>query len=54
MITEIVGPAGIGKTQSCLMMACQACLPAHVGGLGVDTGVVFLDTERKVRVICTR
>lgn len=54
MITELVGPAGIGKTQSCLMMACQACLPTHVGGLGVDTGVVFLDTERKVRMSSTR
>lgn len=30
------------------MMACQACLPTEAGGLGVDTGVVYLDTERKV------
>lgn len=48
MITELVGPAGIGKTQTCLMMAAQACLPAKSGGLGEDAGVVFLDTERKV------
>lgn len=49
MITELVGPAGIGKTQTCLMMAAQACLPASLGGLGEDAGVVYLDTERKVR-----
>lgn len=48
MITELVGPAGIGKTQACLMMAAQACLPASLGGLGEDAGVVYLDTERKV------
>lgn len=48
MITEFVGPAGIGKTQTCLMMAAQACLPASMGGLGEDAGVVYLDTERKV------
>ncbi|CAM9242152.1 unnamed protein product [Ascophyllum nodosum] len=47
MITELVGPAGIGKTQTCLTTAAQACLPASVGGLGKDCGVVFLDTERK-------
>ncbi|CAM9625358.1 unnamed protein product [Scytosiphon promiscuus] len=47
MITELVGPAGIGKTQMCLMMAAQACLPACLGGLGEDAGVVYLDTERK-------
>ncbi|CAM9808352.1 unnamed protein product [Hapterophycus canaliculatus] len=47
MITELVGPAGIGKTQTCLMMAAQACLPACLGGLGEDAGVVYLDTERK-------
>ena len=49
MITELVGPAGIGKTQTCLTTAAQACLPASVGGLGKDCGVVFLDTERKVQ-----
>lgn len=27
----------------------QACLPASEGGLGEDAGVVYLDTERKVR-----
>eukprot|EP00752_Nemacystus_decipiens_P003321 g3073.t1 len=47
MITELVGPAGIGKTQTCLVMAAQACLPANLGGLGEDAGVVYLDTERK-------
>eukprot|EP00903_Cladosiphon_okamuranus_P012732 g11903.t1 len=47
MITELVGPAGIGKTQTCLMLAAQACLPANLGGLGEDAGVAYLDTERK-------
>ncbi|CAM9591377.1 unnamed protein product, partial [Discosporangium mesarthrocarpum] len=47
MITELVGPAGVGKTQTCLMMAAQACLPHNLGGLGTNTGVVYLDTERK-------
>ncbi|CAM9140036.1 unnamed protein product [Choristocarpus tenellus] len=47
MITEVVGPAGVGKTQICLMMAAQACLPARLGGLGERAGVVYLDTERK-------
>ncbi|CAM9349639.1 unnamed protein product [Pylaiella littoralis] len=47
MITELVGPAGIGKTQTCLMLAAQACLPANLGGLGEEAGVVYLDTERK-------
>lgn len=49
MITELVGPAGIGKSQTCLTMAAQACLPACMGGLGKDCGVVYLDTERKVQ-----
>lgn len=49
MITELVGPAGVGKTQACLMLAAQACLPSKLGGLGEDAGVVYLDTERKVR-----
>lgn len=48
MITELVGPAGIGKTQTCLMLAAQACLPSNLGGLGEDAGVVYVDTERKV------
>ena len=48
MITELVGPAGVGKTQACLMLAAQACLPVRLGGLGEDAGVVYVDTERKV------
>eukprot|EP00904_Undaria_pinnatifida_P011168 jgi/Undpi1/7181/HiC_scaffold_22.g09655.m1 len=47
MITELVGPAGVGKTQACLMLAAQACLPVRLGGLGEDAGVVYVDTERK-------
>ena len=44
-ITEIVGPAGAGKTQFCLTLAVAAAAPTHVGGL--DSGVVFVDTEQK-------
>ena len=44
-ITELVGPAGAGKTQFCLTLAVAAAAPTHVGGL--DSGVVFVDTEQK-------
>lgn len=40
---QIVGPAGVGKTQFCLQMAVQACLPKEEGGLGGT--VVYIDTE---------
>jgi RAD51-like protein 1 len=44
-ITEIVGPAGAGKTQFCLTLAVAAAAPRRLGGL--DAGVVFVDTEQK-------
>jgi RAD51-like protein 1 len=46
-LTEVVGPAGAGKTQLCLMLAAMAGLPEGLGGLGEGTGVLYLDTERK-------
>lgn len=42
-IAELVGPAGAGKTQACMMMAVTAALPASFGGLG--GGVVWVDSE---------
>ena len=44
-ITELVGPAGAGKTQFCLTLAVAAAAPGRLGGL--DAGVVFVDTEQK-------
>ena len=44
-ITELVGPAGAGKTQFCLTLAVAAAAPRRLGGL--DAGVVFVDTEQK-------
>lgn len=35
-MTELVGPAGSGKTQFCHMLAVQATLPRKYGGLGKD------------------
>eukprot|EP00613_Pedinella_sp_CCMP2098_P080830 CAMPEP_0171939756 /NCGR_PEP_ID=MMETSP0993-20121228/36585_1 /TAXON_ID=483369 /ORGANISM="non described non described, Strain CCMP2098" /LENGTH=497 /DNA_ID=CAMNT_0012581669 /DNA_START=49 /DNA_END=1542 /DNA_ORIENTATION=+ len=46
-LTEVVGPAGAGKTQMCLMLAAVAGVPEAMGGLGEGTGVLYLDTERK-------
>lgn len=57
-ITEVVGPAGVGKTQFCHQMAVQACLPVEEGGLGGC--VVYIDTEaafspkRLVEILTTR
>jgi len=42
-ITELVGPAGIGKTQACLTLCTDCFLPPELGGLG--GGVVYIDTE---------
>jgi RAD51-like protein 1 len=44
-ISELVGPAGAGKTQMCLSLAVAAAAPISAGGLG--GGVVFIDTEQK-------
>eukprot|EP00959_Pyramimonas_sp_CCMP1952_P256680 5362501-Pyramimonas_sp.AAC.1 len=27
-ITELVGPAGVGKTQFCIMLAARTCMPS--------------------------
>ncbi|KAL6053597.1 DNA repair protein RAD51 [Balamuthia mandrillaris] len=42
-ITEIVGPAGVGKTQFCHQLATLACLPQEKGGL--DGRVAYFDAE---------
>ncbi|XP_052287754.1 DNA repair protein RAD51 homolog 2 isoform X3 [Citrus sinensis] len=43
VVTELVGPAGTGKTQFCLKLSLLAALPAHYGGL--DGGVIYIDVE---------
>ncbi|XP_031121772.1 DNA repair protein RAD51 homolog 2 isoform X1 [Ipomoea triloba] len=45
VVTELVGPAGIGKTQFCLKLSLLAALPSAYGGL--DGHVLFIDTESK-------
>ncbi|KAI3411359.1 uncharacterized protein J3R85_018068 [Psidium guajava] len=45
VITELVGPAGIGKTQFCLKLSLLASLPARHGGL--DAQVIYIDVESK-------
>ncbi|KAI4343044.1 hypothetical protein MLD38_027592 [Melastoma candidum] len=45
VITEVVGPAGIGKTQFCLKLALLAALPLSHGGL--DGQVIYVDVEFK-------
>jgi RAD51-like protein 1 len=42
-ISEIVGAAGVGKTQFSLMMAVRSTLPCVAGGLAGN--VLYLDTE---------
>ncbi len=42
-ITELYGEFGSAKTQTALQLAVNAQLPEEEGGL--DTGVVFIDTE---------
>lgn len=44
-VTELVGPAGAGKTQFCLSLAATAAAPATHNGL--ETGVLYVDTERR-------
>lgn len=44
-LTEVVGPAGFGKTQLCLMLCVITALPKEHGGL--DGSVIYFDTERK-------
>ncbi|KAL4610313.1 hypothetical protein ACB092_08G042000 [Castanea dentata] len=45
VLTELVGPAGIGKTQFCLKLSLLASLPANYGGL--DGHVIYIDVESK-------
>ncbi|GFP95670.1 DNA repair protein rad51 homolog 2 [Phtheirospermum japonicum] len=45
VVTELVGPAGIGKTQFCLKLALLASLPISCGGLGGR--VIYVDVESK-------
>lgn len=45
VVTELVGPAGIGKTQFCLKLALLASLPATCGGL--EGQVIYIDVESK-------
>lgn len=42
-ITEIVGPAGVGKTQLCLSMCVLGCLDR----LDEEGRVLYIDTEKK-------
>jgi len=44
-ITELVGAAGVGKTQLCLQLALKAQLPLAAGGLGGRC--VYIDTESR-------
>ncbi|XP_071720443.1 DNA repair protein RAD51 homolog 2-like isoform X2 [Rutidosis leptorrhynchoides] len=44
-LTELVGPAGIGKTQFCLKISLLAALPSCYGGL--DGHVIYIDVESK-------
>lgn len=45
VLTELVGPAGIGKTQFCLKLSLLASLPKTYGGLGGK--VIYIDVESK-------
>ncbi|XP_057953838.1 DNA repair protein RAD51 homolog 2 isoform X5 [Malania oleifera] len=49
VLTELVGPAGIGKTQFCLKLSLLASLPARYGGL--DGRIIYIDVESK---FCSR
>jgi len=42
---QVVGPAGVGKTQFCHMLSILAVLPCELGGLGQDSSVFYFDTE---------
>lgn len=44
-LTELVGPAGIGKTQFCLKLSLLGSLPTAYGGL--NGRVVYVDVESK-------
>ena len=44
-ITELVGPAGVGKSQMCFQLSLLCASPTSCGGLGAT--VLYIDTERK-------
>ncbi|RZC83569.1 hypothetical protein C5167_046352 [Papaver somniferum] len=44
-LTELVGPAGIGKTQFCMKLALLAALPTACGGL--NGRAIYIDVESK-------
>ena len=48
VITEIVGPAGLGKTQFCLQMSVIGCLEQLEGGPGGSKRILYMDTEKKL------
>jgi RAD51-like protein 1 len=51
-VTEFVGRAGVGKTQSCFTLAVQACLPTILDMVETTSGTVcYLDTERKFSAV---
>ncbi|WIA20433.1 hypothetical protein OEZ85_004846 [Tetradesmus obliquus] len=45
VITELVGPAGVGKSQTCYTIALQVALPRALGGL--EAMLMYIDTEGK-------
>ncbi|GAX80377.1 hypothetical protein CEUSTIGMA_g7816.t1 [Chlamydomonas eustigma] len=44
-ITELVGSAGVGKSQTCFQLALMTSAPLDCGGIGAS--VIYIDTERK-------
>ena len=48
VITEIVGPAGLGKTQFCLQMSVIGCLEKLDGDPGGRKRILYMDTEKKL------
>ncbi|CAN8247303.1 unnamed protein product [Cochlearia groenlandica] len=45
VLTELVGPPGIGKSQFCMKLALSASFPTAYGGL--DGRVIYIDAESK-------
>ncbi|KAL7264653.1 hypothetical protein ACSBR1_002587 [Camellia fascicularis] len=45
VLTELVGPAGIGKTQFCMKLSLLASLPTNFGGL--EGRAIYVDVESK-------
>ena len=52
IVTELVGRAGVGKTQTCFTLSVQACLPTLLDMAESTSGTVcYLDTERKFSAV---